>query len=296
MAGRRSGVSVERGADEGTVGMSADDQGFARSQTDLMAGVAGVFFVLMAVFLVRDARNDRRDRERLQALEREDKAEGRARELVLTSLQELQRELDGLREELNGAGFESVLSNNELEINLDPAGTTLLFESGKDTLDCTVVEAARMRVRRALDVVCRVLRKRRVALIKNIVLEGHTDNVRVVRDRSASNECRVDEVAETRVAVFGGNVALSSRRAVHVLRLVMEDSETSTELRQCVEDHFLIAGRGPVQPLDERGRTIVGADWLETAASAESLRRSRRVVLRVSGRQDFGQLAKELGG
>ncbi len=272
----------------------SEPHSLVRSQADLMAGVAGVFFVLLAIFMIKDARKDQADQDKLAKYEREHKAEDEARLRVQDTLLALQKELGALKTDLENDGVEAQLEGNKLEINIDPQGTKLRFESGQEHLARDVARDARDRVRHTLEIVCRVMRSSRVHLIEHIVLEGHTDNVRVLNARSASSRSGLDETSAFRVAVFGGNVDLSSRRAVHVLRLVMEDPASNDDLRACIEDHFLIAGRGPVQPVDDSGKHLSGTDWFDDEQTAAGRDRSRRVVLRVSGRQDYANLAKEL--
>lgn len=269
-----------------------EDHALLRSQSDLMAGVAGVFFVLMAIFMAKDAALDRENRQRLAKLEAEDRSAKAAEQRVIDTLAELRRRLGILGGALEEGGVETTLENGVLEINVDPSGDLLGFASGQDALGCDRRVAAQARMRQTLALVCDVMTSTSARLVKHIVLEGHTDNVPVANATGAFAWCPGDSLSETPADTFGGNVALSGRRAVHILRLVVEGLPTSAYLRTCVERHFLVAGRGPVEPVhDEPSRAV---DWWADQSEA-ARRRNRRVVLRVEGRQDYDRLARELG-
>ena len=285
-----------------------DEDPFLRSQADLMAGVAGVFFVLMAVFLTIVAARNLEDKKALEKYEHIDKSEQEASAAVVNALEGIKTDL----EQINPGG--ASISGNELVINLDPGGELLKFESGDDELPCDTRERTRNKMKDILNTTCAGIMASKVRLIYRIVLEGHTDNKPVTNDLVQVNHCgaqpRSLKPTDQRVRAFGGNVALSSRRAVNVLRLVVEDVDTSEVLRNCVDTYFLVSGRGPVDPLEAKAgqlsgtiamfpgcaapveRLDSGPAWLiaQNRAAAE---KNRRVVLRVIGRQDIKQLVED---
>ena len=284
----------------------SEDDPFLRAQADLMAGVAGVFFVLMAVFLAIVAARNREDKMKLAAYQHVDKSEQEATAAVAQALKAIQDELD----KINPGG--AAIIGNELVINLDPGDTLLKFKSGDDELPCDTRDAALQKLQEVLKKTCSFITGSKVRLIYRIVLEGHTDNKAVTKDLVLANQCGTAPHAakpskEPRVRAFGGNVALSSRRAVNVLRLLVEDADPGTDkLRDCVDKYFLVSGRGPVDPLDvgadaPPGVALdAGADaspgvaWWLAAQSDAAASKNRRVILRVIGRQDIKRLAVEL--
>ena len=271
----------------------SEDDPFLRAQADLMAGVAGVFFVLMAVFLAIVAARNREDKMKLAAYQHVDKSEQEATAAVAQALKAIQDELD----KINPGG--AAIIGNELVINLDPGDTLLKFKSGDDELPCDTRDAALQKLQEVLKKTCYFIMGSKVRLIYRIVLEGHTDNKAVTKDLVLANQCGTAShpakpSKEPRVRAFGGNVALSSRRAVNVLRLLVEDADGTESLRTCVDTYFLVSGRGPVDPLDAGADAPPGVAWWLAAQSDAAASKNRRVILRVIGRQDIKQLAKDL--
>jgi predicted transcriptional regulator len=285
------------------------DHSFARSQADLMAGVAGVFFVLMAVFVLRVNENTKKTREQLARLQEQDNGEASAERAVANSLAAIAEQLKTLTNELasSNAGIlvEPDEARQELTINLDPSGKIFDYGLGKDELECKNVDSAVRVLTDTIRIVCRNLYQptqdntRQVRMIHRIVLEGHTDNSAMSNDKFALSSCpgtRAEKTAEsiTYGREFGANVALSGRRAVNVVRLATESRGLAPEERQCIENFFLISGRGPVDPISIGGASpSAGTPWRTHQVRGVD-DRNRRVVLRVEGRQDIKRLAREL--
>lgn len=251
------------------------DNGFLHSQADLMAGVAGIFFVLLAVLLVQAevrARKAEAERTTVQDLEKERQG---AAQYVSDTLALLAERLGQQRTERVTANMRGDI----LDIDIDPDRQIFVFEQGSDRLAPASQPRALAVLELVLGTVCEVIEdpRRGPVPIERIVLEGHTDNLGY-GSCGASNEssCR-----------FGENVALSGRRAVNALRLAYERTHRD-ELRGCIERRFLITGRGPVDP-------IVGGDWRAPQGDDER-KANRRVVLRIEGRRDLEQLVDERKG
>lgn len=287
----------------------SNDHSFARSQADLMAGVAGVFFVLMAVYFVKVVE---KTNEQLAMLEAQDRGEAHAEAAVASSLRELKNELEALRDELTSSGANILVELDEnaqlLKVNLDPSGTVFDYKAGTDQLECTHVDAAVRALHETIRVVCsNIYRKasgndREVQIVHRIVLEGHTDNSPISEDRYPLNSCpgtAAEKNAPSRAYAreFGANVALSGRRAVNVVRLATESKGLSDAEKQCVENFLLVSGRGPVEPISVGG-TPPAADtpWRSPQLADVDKPKNRRVVLFIEGRQDIKRLAQQLRG
>ncbi len=85
-----------------------------------------------------------------------------------------------------------------------------------------------------------------------------------------------------------GNVQLSSARAHHVFFEAREVLRDQPALAQCLDHNFVVAGRGPMEPLD-------GGSW-ELARSPKENERNRRVVIKVRVRVPFEPRAGAQGG
>ena len=251
------------------------DDGFLHSQADLMAGVAGIFFVLLAALLAQaHARAARAEAEK-SAVEDVARERQGAADYVRSTLALL-------AEKLGQRTTERVTTTQRddiLDIDIDPQRDIFVFELGQDRLAQAREPRALSTLQGVLSTVCSVVedRDRGPVPIQRIVLEGHTDN-------QGYGACGASNAAS---CLFGENVALSGRRAVNALRLVYERSNDD-ELRRCIERRFLITGRGPVDPVDV-------VSWRDPQSpSQRSI--NRRVVLRVEGRRDLDALAAERRG
>jgi flagellar motor protein MotB len=284
------------------------EHSFARSQADLMAGLAGVFFVLMAVFLSQVLAERNKE---LQRLQQQDNSEEHAEQQVKHSLAELKAQLDALKANLDSKDARLDVELDEqrllLKVNLDESGRIFEYAPGADQLDCRNADAAVEVLRKAIQTVCANIYVQspgfehdRIQIVHRIVLEGHTDNAPIADDRFAPKSCPGTEAERTEDAraygrEFGANVALSGRRAANIVRLVTESKGATEEDRKCVEKHFLISGRGPVEPAQVGGRTATElSSWRDKAITEADKRKNRRVILFIEGRQDIKRLASEL--
>jgi outer membrane protein OmpA-like peptidoglycan-associated protein len=240
---------------------------FAHSMTDLMAGVAVTFLLIAAIFIVRASRDTRTAQEaahlneeqarELQALKGENRQ-------VIEALAALARELDPT---LTGS---PALEDSHIDPN-DPFALTLVLKRNKVTfaagacgLEPAADEALSDLVLGVLPRVCKAIDDQ---VVQQITLEGHTDNRGYFPGErmcgvEAVGGCNPDSVEPICVARgFENNVRLSGARAQQVffrLRALIAIAAArpgsaidTSALTRCLEDHFSIAGRGPVEPLAE---------------------------------------------
>lgn len=251
--------------------MSAQDEGFAHSLTDLMASVAAMFLLIAAIFIVRSLAEQRRaeveaeqSRARLQEAKNEDLS---SRE----TLSELARRL---------TEDESIKARVNYDPSVDPFLMTIVFdeqilhfETGHDRPNEEGIRTLREVGPTILSAVCNVAEQGRV---QQITLEGHTDS-QPFRPAACMG-------ADRATCGFEQNVELSARRAqavyFHLRRAI--DRRQEDELMRCLDEHFVVAGRGPVEPYD-------GGDW-QGSQDKEARARNRRVVIKVRMRSDIKSL------
>ncbi len=280
-----------------------EEDPFARSQSDVMAGLAGIFFVLMAGSIaLLDDQKARVERERVEAEQRQQEAQQRfeklnarddaLRDKVRSHLRSILNDLGGADA---GAGDSSDAGvaddDNMIEVRIDPNGEYTTFDPGKYELrDCEQKRGAAKKLVTVLRTLCSNVSKGGQRLIDRIVLEGHTDNQPSSASDSPLESCGALARQDDYRSRFGANVELSSRRAVHLLRVALESSEADDALRACVEERFLVSGRGPLDPLCAGKPCRSG--WRETQTRDDQTK-TRRVVFRVYGRTDYSRMGAE---
>jgi outer membrane protein OmpA-like peptidoglycan-associated protein len=268
-------------------GPSEGDEPFARSMTDLMAGVAVTFLLIAAIFIVRAQRETKavQDSAHLkdeQAKELEDlKSQNRQ---VILELAKLAGELDP---KLPGADV-GALDESRIEPN-DPFVLTLVlkrhsvrFGEGACELEAAANAALAALAHAVLPKVCDAVEK---GTVQTIALEGHTDNhgyfpTQAQCGVAASIGCTPESRNPRCVALgFENNVQLSAARAQHVFfhvdhLLGERDTKDANRLMRCLEDHFTVAGRGPVEPIE-------GSSWKEAQDDKAVREANRRVVIKL---------------
>jgi flagellar motor protein MotB len=175
----------------------------------------------------------------------------------------------------------------------DPFALTLVlkrrsvkFSSGECALERVADEALVPLAKFVLPRVCKAVKD---GLVQTISLEGHTDNRAFFPASPAcgverSSSCSPDSHdAACILRGFENNVRLSGARAeevfFHVDSLVhaqVADPSSAAdiaELSRCLEDHFTIAGRGPVEP--------VGAGSWRDPQDEAARDANRRVVIKL---------------
>lgn len=117
--------------------------------------------------------------------------------------------------------------------------------------------------------------------LQSITLEGHTDNRPFFpADRRCGVEpARKSHCHETsaepacKALGFANNVRLSAARAQNVFFETRQLLADDPVVLSCLETKFVVAGRGPVEPVD-------GGDWRLSRSEVKN-ERNRRVVIKV---------------
>lgn len=242
-----------------------DDEPFARSMTDLMAGVAVTFLLIAAIFIVRAKRettsaqdNARLNEEQARELEAL-KGENRH---VIEDLAKLADELDPRLADVGALDESRIEPNDPFVLTLVLKRRSVRFGAGACALEPAADEALAALARSVLPRVCKAVDD---GIVQTIALEGHTDNRGFFPGEATcgvepSTGCAPESRDLTCIARgFENNVQLSAARAqqvfFHLDRYLASDrvdSDTRTanaRLTHCLEDHFSVAGRGPVEPI-----------------------------------------------
>ncbi len=245
---------------------------FDRSFADLMAGVA-VVFLLMAVMFIRkvNAEKEKVKQDLSKATQRIDKSQER-REKVHKSIAELREKLQALNERVNkelGGNFINVEAG---EYALEVEFEELQFGRGRCTVPRTYANKLEGGAAQLVGTICDAVKAISDAGAKaTIGLEGHTDNEPFV---GKSAECGVTQSSAH--LSFENNVRASAARAQSVFLSIRNALPEGSDARQCLDDNFVVSGRGEAAPIDK------------THPEDE---RNRRLVIRVRG--DLG-LQEEL--
>lgn len=256
------------------MGRSRKEADFAHSMTDLMSGVAVMFLVIAAIFMVQAAKARQRAHEARSQAEQEANERGE----VAKKYEELEKREKGGEEELAWlkAKLEHISSVKTESPN--PRLLTIIFT--QDVLhfkenDCKVDAQALSSLRQTLlEIFPHICASVAHGLEKSITLEGHTDN-KPPRDARCG-------VMPGRPG-FENNVRLSAARAQYVFfqaRDALRELQGDNLVETCLDRHFLVAGRGPSEPLDD-------LPW-DARRSEEANKRNRRVVIKV--RIDVGSV------
>jgi flagellar motor protein MotB len=200
---------------------------------------------------------------------------------VIADLAKLAEELDPKLGGLGSLDESHVDSQDPFVLTLVLKRGSVKFAPGECALDPAADDALAALSRSVLPLVCKAVAAK---VVRTISLEGHTDNRGYFLDTprcgvEPSSGCTPESRDEKCVAQgFENNVQLSAARAQHVFfhidRLLSADaSGDALALRQCLEDHFAIAGRGPVEPLSSHS-------WHALQDDAER-NANRRVVIKL---------------
>ena len=266
---------------------SRNEGDFAHSMTDLMAGVAVTFLLIAAIFMVQSAQAKKRAQEaklRAEASAKKYEVDAAKFDQIDKRDQQAIDELEALKASL--ANNARLKNNIELEYDpkKDPRLLTIVFS--RENLqfasgECVVVPAQRDGLQRTLrEIFPQVCAAVGTGFVQSIALEGHTDSSPPFGAKcgtvAAANGgfCMYKPSApECARQSFENNVRLSAARAQFVFFEARAALEKDPSIADCLDKSFLIAGRGPMDPLD-------GGAWNAPRSDAENAR-DRRVVIRV---------------
>lgn len=243
------------------------DADFSHSLTDLMSGLAVMFLLVAAIFMVQAAKATRqanlekrqqqrlaedrkRDADELEQLKRRDTRS-------IERLRELKRQLEG-----------NARLGDRLELDYDPAKDPLLltirftnenlqFPAG----ECAVAPAEQRDLRATLaelfpDLCRAVAPIGEPGITQTITLEGHTDWLWPLGGKCGmvvAQACGpTSRSASCQRQAFENNVRLSAARAQYVFfqaREVLRDALVA----KCLDDYFVVAGRGAMNPIARAG-------------------------------------------
>lgn len=257
---------------------------FAHSLTDLMSGVAVMFLVIAAIFMVQASQAKK------QALKLAAKNEDVAKknEEFAQKFKEIDQrdqqgiqEIETLRDRLAG--------NQDIELvydkQKDPRLLTIVFsrenlrfDSGACEVGASTRDALRNTLKDIFPKICATVEAGRSGLQKSIALEGHTDNEAPLgvscRGVAIASACFTNRSgAACKQQGFESNVLLSAARAQFVFFQARDVLKDDVAVAQCLDRNFMVAGRGPMDPLD-------GGAWDKVRPPAEN-DKNRRVVIKV---------------
>jgi flagellar motor protein MotB len=251
---------------------------FTHSMADLMAGVAVTFLLLAAIFMVQVARSRAAEAARAQAAVKKLEHITDTDEKAISTLLALR---DSLRDDSDLQGAVEL----QYDKQRDPFLLTIVLDRDRlrfDAGDCAIQEAVRGAMSSSFKALFQgVCRTADSGLIQSITLEGHTDNHpffpgdrRCGIEPARRHGCD-DGSREARCAALGfeNNVRLSAARAQNVFFEMRQLLGNEPSIARCLETKFVIAGRGPVEPLD-------GRSWQDVRSEAHN-ERNRRVVIKV---------------
>lgn len=259
------------------------DADFAHSLTDLMSGVAVMFLVIAAIFMVQ-ALNAKKAAQAAAEDSRKRAAENQASAAKLRELDERDRqgiqEIEALRDRLQANQGVSL----EYDKHKDPRLLTIVFNrdslsfaSGACEVPGATREVMRATLRQIFPTICEAVGSTRTGLQKTITLEGHTDSDPPLGVRckgiAAATACFGHQGATCKRQGFEANVQLSAARAQYVFFQARDTLSDDPSVAQCLDRNFMVAGRGPMDPLD-------GGAW-DAVRSAEDNDKNRRVVITV---------------
>lgn len=251
---------------------------FTHSMTDLMAGVAVTFLLIAGIFIVQAARRAEEEASRSQ------QARAQLDKIVSTDEKAIS-EIKALHAILAEDRALQELVELVYDEARDPFLLTIVFDRGRLRFspgDCAITDEIKTVMSTSFGPIFeQVCKTAASGFIEAITLEGHTDNVpffpaeRVCGVEPAQRSCSGKRAASEACdgIGFANNVRLSASRAQNVFFQMRDVLGSRPEITSCLEAKFVVAGRGPVDPVD-------GADW-QIARGDEENERNRRVVIKV---------------
>jgi flagellar motor protein MotB len=262
------------------------DGGFAHSMTDLMAGVAVTFLLIAAIFMVRSAQERQRaEQEKLRAESNAKAYEVNASKYdrIAKRDEEAISHLDELRNKLAENEVLKRTVDLEYDPRKDPRLLTIVFRREKLQFargECKIDDPTEVQrtLREIFPQVCATVA---TGFVQSIALEGHTDSAPLLFGSTCGTTSPPPELrcgssggggACARLG-FENNVRLSAARAQNVFFEARRALAGDANVGECLDKNFLIAGRGPMDPID-------GKAWDAPRSEADNTR-NRRVVIRV---------------
>lgn len=271
--------------------MSSKSRGgeFSNSLTDLMAGVAAIFLLIAVVFILIAAKRSENERRQHERVEEQIDELRNFKEQMVSRLELLSNRIakDEVLERFVRVDKEAARGDKFLLVVVFDR-EQLSFASEECELKDAQREIVRRTSRHVLGHVCEFAKQLRpdnnsaARATLSMTLEGHTDRKSFLPARRG---CGVDSVGcgrdrdsiECKKIGFENNVRLSAARAQNVFfemrRELDGKGKDDKELSDCLEEHFVVAGRGPVEP-------VRGGDW-QQEQSIEQDNQNRRVLLKI---------------
>jgi flagellar motor protein MotB len=257
----------------------------ASSLTDLMAGIAAIFLLIAVIFILTASTRQEREAAERKRFEGQISELRQFRQRVLKSLDELHDALAADKELMELVSMDDEARRRDPFLFLIVFNRNRLsFPRGECDLRAEQVPMVVSAAPRVLGHVCEFVQKMESSSSQGdkatitMTLEGHTDHKPFI---PGSPGCGVDRITclngrgetECQQVGFENNVRLSAARAQSVFFLMQRAVSGNSELSSCLEKYFVVAGRGPVEPLDSRPWN---SDRSESAAE-----QNRRVVLKI---------------
>jgi flagellar motor protein MotB len=240
-----------------------------------------MFLVVAAIFMVQASQA----KKQAQLLAEQNRRAAEQNKVDAAKFKEIdQRDQQGIQDietlKANLAG------NRNIELvydkKKDPRLLTIVFN--RDNLRfasgaCDVDEGTRAVLRQTLrDIFPQICASVGTGLRKSITLEGHTDNQPPLgvscKGIDSANECyRSRSDAQCTKQSFESNVKLSAARAQYVFFEAREALKEARDVADCLDHNFMVAGRGPMDPLD-------GDKWDKDRTETDN-EKNRRVVIKV---------------
>ncbi len=263
----------------------AESDHFSHSMTDLMAGVAVIFLLVAAIFMVKAANTSKAEAKRsAQEAEKGRDASRRLNEITSSDKAAI-AELAALKDALSASKDLRQLVELVYDADRDPFLLTIVFDRGRlrfDSGDCALRKDTLSVVEDSFgSIFDRICTSATSGFVQSIALEGHTDNrpffpaeriCGVERSLVGCTE-KIGSRPDCSAAGFANNVRLSAARAQNVFFQIRSIFAQRPDLIDCLDRWFVISGRGPVEPTD-------GKAW-QLVRSESDNERNRRVVIKV---------------
>lgn len=268
--------------------MSGDyrDISYNDSFTDLMSSLVVVFLLVAvaAILAVKQAKAEKESREArlIRQFQEQESQIQTEKDTLFKSLAKLLNVSDGSSADIAEDGCVKLQNQDayRLKIQFKSGGNChgLHFDPTKFALPNASKSFAKSRLSEVIREVC--MRQERVT---QVTLVGHTDADSLIGAKyRGCSEGQSGRIPEKTIG-FCNNVDLSAKRAQEVFYLVRQELRAKDPqlVSGCVDKLFLVAGRGPVEPIKGAWKDEFSAP---TSVESEKIA-NRRVELTVDFRQ-----------